>query len=236
MIVLDTNDNESLSEHVHLAPIKDTLIPSTSSNYSDNTLIEETIFVTGTDIDRSKWNKTASGKNGFLNAWDFTNESETIGHLANVTESKNIAKEKYNVDTYAVVSDNVIAMVKMGGLLKHSMWHNVVVIMKEFKQPDLEKLIVLNGGHRIKLPAETRWCTYSDCFEKFLGNLEFMKQIVAVSKNKIKPKVKELIFNDKFVDKVRGQLGLHEPICVTLLMFVKISMHPLLTPLTYGLI
>ncbi|KAF5277905.1 hypothetical protein FQA39_LY06057 [Lamprigera yunnana] len=64
-----------------------------------------------------------------------------------------------------------------------------VVIMKVFKQPDIEKHIVLKG------------------------NLEFTKQIWAVTKKKIKSKVKELIFNDEFVDKIRRQLELHEPIC-----------------------
>ncbi|KAJ8914107.1 hypothetical protein NQ315_014304 [Exocentrus adspersus] len=76
----------------------------------------------------------------------------------------------------------------MGSLLQHTMWHstcsshtanllakdvlniklveNVVLVLKEFKHPDFEKIIINKGGHRIKLPAETRWCSYRNSFRK----------------------------------------------------------------------
>ncbi|XP_072400591.1 LOW QUALITY PROTEIN: uncharacterized protein [Diabrotica undecimpunctata] len=179
---------------------------------------------------------SADGKNAFLDAWDLTTESETGEKLAEIiTESKKIAKEKYDVDAYGIVSDNASAMIKMGSLLKHNMWHstcsshtgnllakdvldkklvdNVVIVLKEFKQPDLEKMIVDKGGRRIKLPAETRWCSYRDSFKSLLENLVYMKQVAAVTKKKIKPKVKELIFNDEFVDEIQQNIEIYEPIC-----------------------
>lgn len=92
-----------------------------------------------------------------------------------------IIKEKYGVDCYAVVSDNASSMVKMGSLVKHAIWHStcsshtrnllakdilnkdladkVSLVLKEFKEPDFEKNIIFKGGHRILLPAETRWCS-----------------------------------------------------------------------------
>ncbi|CAG9831165.1 unnamed protein product [Diabrotica balteata] len=179
---------------------------------------------------------SADGKNAFLDAWDLTTESETGEKLAEIiTESKKIAKEKYDVDAYGIVSDNASAMIKMGSLLKHNMWHstcsshtgnllakdvldkklvdNVVIVLKEFKQPDLEKMIVDKGGRRIQLPAETRWCSYRDSFKSLLENLVYMKQVAAVTKKKIKPKVKELIFNDEFVDEIQQNIEIYEPIC-----------------------
>nr|CAH7750006.1 unnamed protein product [Callosobruchus chinensis] len=126
-------------------------------------------------------------------------------------------------------------MVRMGSLLKHCMWHstcnshtgnllakdmldkklvdNVVLVLKEFKQPDLEKMVVLKGGRRIKLPAETRWCSYRDSFKSLIENLAHMKEISAATRKKIKPKVTELIFNDDFIDDVQKHLEIQDPIC-----------------------
>nr|CAH7742926.1 unnamed protein product [Callosobruchus chinensis] len=172
----------------------------------------------------------------FIDAWDLTNESETAEKLCEIiTRSTEIAKEKYNVNVYAVVSDNASAMVRMGSLLKHCMWHstcnshtgnllakdmlnkklvdNVVLVLKEFKQPDLEKMVVLKGGRSIKLPAETRWCSYRDSFKSLIENLAHMKEISAATRKKIKPKVTELIFNDDFIDDVQKHLEIQDPIC-----------------------
>ncbi|KAF5280271.1 hypothetical protein FQR65_LT03079 [Abscondita terminalis] len=49
----------------------------------------------------------------------------------------------------------------------------------EFKHHDLEKLIIIKGGHRIKMPVETRWCSYRDSSQCFLSNLQYIKQIIA---------------------------------------------------------
>ncbi|XP_050307479.1 uncharacterized protein LOC126744161 [Anthonomus grandis grandis] len=166
---------------------------------------------------------STDGESGFIDAWDLTTESETAEKLAEIIiQSREIAKEKYNVDVYAVVSDNASAMVKMGSLLKHCLWHstcnshtgnllakdildkklleNVVLVLKEFKQPDFEKMILDEGGRRIKLPVETRWCSYRNSFKSFLENLDYMKKIIAATRKKIKPKVTELIFKDDFAD------------------------------------
>lgn len=149
----------------------------------------------------------AEGGSAFLDAWDLTLESETADKLAEIlTESKDLARKKYNVDPFVVVSDNASAMVKIGTIIKHSMWHStcsshtanllakdvldkklvddVVTISKEFKAADFERIIVSKGGHRIKLPVETRWCSYRNAFLSLLENLDYIKQIVATTKKK----------------------------------------------------
>lgn len=68
---------------------------------------------------------TVGGKRAFINAWDITIEAETDEKIAEIlSESIRIAKEQYNVEFYAVVSDNASNMVKIGSLLKHVLWHS----------------------------------------------------------------------------------------------------------------
>nr|CAH7716839.1 unnamed protein product [Callosobruchus chinensis] len=74
-------------------------------------------------------------------------------------------------------------------------------------------MVVLKGGRRIKLPAETRWCSYRDSFKSLIENLAHMKEISAATRKKIKPKVTELIFNDDFIDDVQKHLEIQDPIC-----------------------
>ena len=51
---------------------------------------------------------------------------------------------------------------------------NVTRIMKQFKQPDLEKELLVWGGLKVILVADTRWCSYRDHFRRFLHNLKPM--------------------------------------------------------------
>nr|CAH7746868.1 unnamed protein product [Callosobruchus chinensis] len=74
-------------------------------------------------------------------------------------------------------------------------------------------MVVLKGGRRIKLPAETRWCSYRDSFKSLIEKLAHMKEISAATRKKIKPKVTELIFNDDFIDDVQKHLEIQDPIC-----------------------
>lgn len=174
-----------------------------------------------------------NSENLFLEAWDLTCQSETGEELAKIIkQSKEIAKEKYNLNVYAVVSDNASTMVKMGSILKPALWHstcsshttnllakdvldkelveNIITILKDFKQSEMEQRIVAKGGYRIKLPAETRWCSYRDSFKNFMDNLQYMRQIAAETKKKLNQKTMELIFNDDFIEKVLLNLNLHD--------------------------
>lgn len=66
--------------------------------------------------------QTADGNNMFLNSWDFSELRETGDELVRVIdEAVSMAKEKFNADIYAVVSDNASPMMRMGRLVQ--VWH-----------------------------------------------------------------------------------------------------------------
>ncbi|CAH0550875.1 unnamed protein product [Brassicogethes aeneus] len=178
----------------------------------------------------------AGGSQAFLNAWDLTGDSETGDKLSEiVNESIQMAKDLYNTRVYAVVSDNASAMLKMGRTVE--IWHsncnshtayllakdvldadctkNVIIVLKEFKQSDLERALVDNNGHRIKLPCDTRWCSYRDSYVSLIKNLHIMKNLIVNDPNfkKIKQNVKSLIFDDCFAEQVKEYILLFDPIC-----------------------
>lgn len=178
----------------------------------------------------------AKGSQAFLNAWDVTGESETGEKLAEiVNESVTMAKDLYKTDVYAVVSDNAAAMLKMGRNI--SIWHSncsshtanllakdvmdgeltkkVHTILKEFKHADFERALVDKGGTRIKTPCDTRWCSYRDSYNCLVQNIHFMKILIVNDQRlkKIKPTVKTLIFDDEFIDEVKDNIMLFDPIC-----------------------
>lgn len=76
----------------------------------------------------------------------------------------------------------------------------------------LENMLVKNGGTRIVLPAETRWCSHRDSCNNFLKNLPIMKKIVAEGM-KVKPDVMYFLYNDIFFDNIVKTVSLLDPIC-----------------------
>ncbi|XP_072745840.1 uncharacterized protein [Anoplolepis gracilipes] len=103
----------------------------------------------------------------YLNSWDLTGIRETEDALTKIVdEATEIAKSKFNIRIYAVVSDNASAMILMGNSV--NLWHvtcashsgnllakslmnakfveSVNQLLKEFKQPDPEKEIIKGGG------------------------------------------------------------------------------------------
>lgn len=134
----------------------------------------------------------------YLKAWDFTLLRETAINLADVVdEAINIAKKEFNAKVYCVVSDNASNMGAMGR--KVDVWHSTCMshtgnllaksminqdlnakvnkVLKEFKNPELEKLVVNAGGKRISTACETRWCSYRDSYRSYIDNLQFMTDI-----------------------------------------------------------
>ncbi|XP_015121555.1 uncharacterized protein LOC107044269 [Diachasma alloeum] len=65
---------------------------------------------------------TSDKRSYFLHSWDFTELSETGDASADVIDEAAImAKEKFNINIYAVVSDNASSMMRMGRLV--NIWH-----------------------------------------------------------------------------------------------------------------
>lgn len=115
-----------------------------------------------------------------------------------------MAKDPYDTNVYTVVSYYASVMVKMGKTLAHAVWHitfsnyvanvlekivlnkpctdNVINILQEFKHVDFESEVVKKGGNGMKLPCETRWCSYRDAYNCFLRSLQYMKLVAADTK------------------------------------------------------
>eukprot|EP00102_Acyrthosiphon_pisum_P013165 XP_008182630.2 PREDICTED: uncharacterized protein LOC100570070 isoform X2 [Acyrthosiphon pisum] len=176
----------------------------------------------------------ATGETLFLESFDFTGISETGTELAKIVEvCVTLAKEKYNTEIYAVITDNAANMMKMGRLA--SIWHltcnshtgnllakdlvasrissQVKQVLKEFHGPDLEKELVKNGGFRIQLPCDTRWCSYRDSFVNLQKNLPAMKKILVDGDYKIDNSIKQLLIDEIFIKNVSDSVILFDPIC-----------------------
>jgi len=81
----------------------------------------------------------------------------------------------------------------------------------EFKRADFEKEMIEKGGNRIKLPCEAQWCSYRDAY-KFLIEYEQLLKQIAVDKN-VNSNVVKLLYDTQFVDDVKRNLLLLDPIC-----------------------
>lgn len=180
---------------------------------------------------------TADGRKTFLEAWDINSTFETGQKLKDIVEeSVQIAHEKYNMNVYAVVSDNASNMRLMGNLI--SLWHigckshignllakdildnelkkKVMTIIHEFKQADCEALILKAGGKKMISPGDTRWCSHRDAYRRVLENIPHMKKIMiddTVSHKKVKTAVKKLIIDEEFLQALEDQVHLLDPVC-----------------------
>lgn len=150
-----------------------------------------------------------------------------------VDEAIEIAKSKFNIRIYAVVSDNASAMVLMGKSV--NLWHvtcashsgNLLVkslintkfaesvnrFLKEFKQPGPEKEVIKGGRQKIVLACEIRWCSYRDAFRCCLYNLSIMRQIIKDQKITIKTECSEILFSKDFETTLQDYILIFDPVC-----------------------
>lgn len=178
--------------------------------------------------------QVVGGPSTFLASTDLSDSQETGEALAEILDqSVDLAKEKYGCEIYAVVSDNAANMIKMGRL--SNLWHStcsshtgnllvkdvlhletinkVNLVLKEFKHTNLEKRLIDNGGSKILLPAETRWCSQRDACKCFLKNLSTMKKIAAEGDIKVKAEVTYLLYDDNFLCNIQNSVAVLDPIC-----------------------
>ncbi|XP_065221822.1 uncharacterized protein LOC135846571 isoform X2 [Planococcus citri] len=182
---------------------------------------------------------TVGTENIFLQAFDITGSSETGVKLEKIVqESEKIANEKFGTNVYAVLSDNASTMKLMGNLT--ALWHStckshtgnllakdlvdkdlkteMLAIIREFKQPDFENYIIKLGGLKMISPGDTRWCSYRDAYRRVIVNLPHMKRIMLDGSNiglkkTVKANVQKLIIDDAFIQKVKDQIELLNPVC-----------------------
>lgn len=170
----------------------------------------------------------------FLDAWDLSGEAETGDRLCEIVkEASTIAKLRFNSDVYCTVSDNAANMVRMSK--DHNLWHSacnshtanllakdllpgnistrIVSVLKAFKQTDREHDLVENGGSRVVLPADTRWCSQRDACVSLKTNLSAMRKVAANDdSDKIPSSVKSLLYDEHFLEQVYSTIELLDPV------------------------
>lgn len=170
----------------------------------------------------------------FLNSYDFTEKSETALLLTEVVnKAVEDAREMYNVDIYAVGSDNASTMISMGKRCK--LWHTTcdshsgnllakslvektftskfLNVSKEFKSSLLERQLVHFGGRRIQLPGDTRWCSYCDSYRCCLQNLSHMKEIINEERFEVTKETADMVFVQSFEDELLHYIIIFDVIC-----------------------
>lgn len=177
---------------------------------------------------------TQNHKSLFLHSWDFSELRETGDELALVIdEAVVMAKEMYNVNIYAVVSDNASSMMRMGRLV--NIWHttchshsaNLLLktlvstkfaeslnkLLREFKSSRGERELKKRHGTRIMLACETRWCTYRDTFRCCLKNLDIMRDLVKEGIVVPKKANRELLEDCSLSAQLLDAIILFDPVC-----------------------
>ncbi|XP_028982196.1 uncharacterized protein LOC114841394 [Diachasma alloeum] len=177
---------------------------------------------------------TVNSKSIFLKSWDLTGIGETADQLKNIVEEGiDLAKVKFNITIYAVVSDNASAMVAMGN--KVNIWHTtchshsgnllakalvlkeltqkVNKLLREFKAPGAEHHLKKLGGSRIILAGETRWCSYRDAFRCLSKNLHFMKTLIETKTITLSKESETLLRDPSFECELLDNILIFDPIC-----------------------
>ncbi|XP_015120960.1 uncharacterized protein LOC107043818 [Diachasma alloeum] len=179
--------------------------------------------------------QTQDGNSMFLNSWDFSELRETGDELATVIdEAVAMAKQRFNIDIYAVVSDNASAMMRMGRLVQvwHSSCHShsanlllkslvdkefaesINKLLREFKTPRGERELKKRGGTRIMLACDTRWCTYRDTFRCCLKNLDIMRQLVQDEIVVLKKPNRDLLDSNTLAAQLQDYIVMFDPVCM----------------------
>lgn len=176
--------------------------------------------------------QTQDGKSIFLHSWDFSELRETGDELVRVTdEAVAMAKDRFNINIYAVVSDNASSMMKMGRLVE--VWHttchshsgnlllkslvdvkfaeSINKLLREFKTPLAERELKRRKGTRIMLACDTRWCSYRDTFRCCLKNLNIMRQLA--EEGLVTPKQPSLLNDSTLSGQLRDSIIIFDPIC-----------------------
>lgn len=150
---------------------------------------------------------TSDDEKVFLDAPDFSTLRETSVNLFEaVSKAVALAKERYDVDVYAVLTDNASNMQSMGAsceslkllystcnahsanllagdILKVAKYSKVLgkvmTVQKDFKRTGLVNRLLKAGGRKPVLSGNTRWVSQRDAADSFLKNLLAMKKVSA---------------------------------------------------------
>lgn len=178
----------------------------------------------------------------FLSAIDVSIEAEDGENLAqqiNLAITK--AKETYETNVFAIVSDNA-SNIKSGCRLARNcdgdpLWvstcssHSadlmfntliqqdptffklVKLIVKEYRKPKCEALLVRRGGQRMIPYPETRFCYLRDSMVAIWINLRILKDFCTIPDLEIDPEVQRHIRSRIFKNKLKEFIDQFTPIC-----------------------
>lgn len=147
---------------------------------------------------------TANDQKVMLESFDTSAVRDTTENLVNIVEkSIDLAKERYDTEIIACLSDNAYNMTSMGAkigipfstcnahtgnllagdILKSKKYTQtmakVLVVQKDFRRSPLETRLLVAGGKKAVLSCVTRWTSQRGAAESFLKNLPFMKKVAA---------------------------------------------------------
>lgn len=153
---------------------------------------------------------TAQDHKIFLESYDISEGRETSANITEIVQKAvALAKEKFDIDVYAVVSDNAPNMTCMGRAIQPDLMYTtcnshtgnllakdviaikkyealmakVMKVQKEFKKPGLESRLKTAGGKKPVLYSVIRFASTRNAIKSFLENLSFMKQVSANDEN-----------------------------------------------------
>lgn len=149
----------------------------------------------------------ADDQNVLLESFDFSSTQETGENLEIALKNAiELAKERYDAEIYAALSDNAANVVNMGdraqkmGLIfstcnshtanllagdilkvvaNSKTMEKVMSVQKEFRKTSLSDLLSKAGGNKAVLSCTTRWSSQRDAFQSFKKNLTAMKKFAA---------------------------------------------------------
>lgn len=149
---------------------------------------------------------TSEDQKLFLESYDMAGLRESSDNLVEIVlKATSLAKERFDAEIYAVVSDNAPNMVSMGEKLPPTLMfttcnshtgnllakdfvggkkysnilNKVMAVQKDFKKPKLEARLKNAGGKKPVLYSVIRFASSRNALKSFLDNLSFMKRVAA---------------------------------------------------------
>lgn len=147
---------------------------------------------------------TANDQKMMLESYDTSGIRDTAENIAEIVrKSVDLAKNRYDAEVYACVTDDARNMTSMGtksGLLfttcnahtgnllagdilkssKHAqIMAKVLVVQKDFRRPPLQSRLLAADGKKSVLCCVTRWTSQRGAAVSFINNLSCMKKVAA---------------------------------------------------------
>ena len=176
----------------------------------------------------------------FLTFYDTSIETEDGENLAvNINEAIKIAKEVYDTNIYAIITDNDRKIVNggrfartvdnqellsstcsshSGNLLIKSFVNDeflikIRAIVNTFREPKFESLLVRGGATKLKNFPDTRFCYYRDTCKSILKNLPLLKQLCLIEDLHLSANIMENLLDADFELTLTQIINNLDPIC-----------------------